>query len=286
MAKQSDMAGRICVVTGATRGIGRAAAEGLARRGATVVMIARRPDEAAKVAQDIAARSPVPPAVIPGDLSSQQSIRDAARELARLYPHLHVLINNAGVFTRRREVTIDGVELQFAVNHLAYYLLTNLLLDQLRAGAPARIINVASAAHAGARIDFEDLQGNRSYQGSRAYSQSKLANILFTYELARRLTGSGITVNCLHPGVIATRLLADYIGVPLAGRALASTFGAKPELGADTVIYLATSPELEDVSGKYFENTRPIRSSRESYDEATARRLWDVSAAMTGLTSA
>jgi NAD(P)-dependent dehydrogenase (short-subunit alcohol dehydrogenase family) len=286
MPEGADMAGRICVVTGATRGIGRAAAEGLARRGATVVLIARRGDEGANAAQEIGTRSPVPPVVVAADLSSQQSIRRAAAELGRLFPRLHVLINNAGVFTRRREVTVDGLELQFAVNHLAYFLLTNLLLDKLRASSPARIINVASAAHAGAQIHFEDLQGQRSYQGSRAYSQSKLANILFTYELARRLTGSGITANCLHPGVIGTRLLADYMGVPLAGRALASTFGAKPERGAETIIYLATSPEAADITGKYFEDKKPVRSSRESYDEATARRLWEVSAGMTGLTSA
>jgi NAD(P)-dependent dehydrogenase (short-subunit alcohol dehydrogenase family) len=286
MAKQADMAGRICVVTGATRGIGRAVAEGLAQRGATVVLVARHPEEGAKAAQEIAAGSLVPPVVVTADLSSQQSVRKAAAELGRLFPRLHVLINNAGVFPRRREVTADGVELQFAVNHLAYFLLANLLLDRLRAGSPSRIINVASAAHDGAQIDFEDLQGHRSYNGSRAYSQSKLANILFTYELARRVAGSGITVNCLHPGVIGTRLLADYMGVPLAGRALASTFGAKPERGAETIIYLATSPEAENVTGRYFENKRPVRSSRESYDEATARRLWEISADMTGLTSA
>jgi NAD(P)-dependent dehydrogenase (short-subunit alcohol dehydrogenase family) len=280
------MAGRICVVTGATRGIGRAAAQELAHRGATVVMLARRPDEAGRVAQEIASDATQRPMVIPADLASQQSIRDAAAELSRCYPQLHVLVNNAGVFTRRREVTVDGFELQWAVNHLAYFLLANLLLDQLRAGSPSRIINVASAAHAGAHIEFGDLQGQRSYQGSRAYSQSKLANILFTYELARRLAGSRITVNCLHPGVIATQLLADYMGVPVAERAVARTFGAKPEQGAETVVYLATSPEVQAITGKYFENRRPVRSSRESYDEATARRLWEISAEMTGLTSA
>ena len=284
MPHQADMAGRICVVTGATQGIGRAVAGGLARRGATVVMIARRPDVAREVAQEIAVSSPVPPEVIVGDLASQQSIRDAASEIAHRYPHVHVLVNNAGVFSRRREVTADGIELQWAVNHLAYFLLTNLLLDQLRAGSPSRIINVASGAHGGAHIDFGDLQGERAYHGSRAYSQSKLANILFTYELARRLDGSGVTANCLHPGVIGTRLLADYMGVPFAGRALASTFGAKPEQGAETILYLATSPDVEAVSGKYFENKRPVRSSSQSYDVGTARRLWEVSAGMTGLT--
>jgi NAD(P)-dependent dehydrogenase (short-subunit alcohol dehydrogenase family) len=279
------MAGRVCVVTGGTSGIGRATAEGLARFGATVVLIARRAEQAAQVSQEIAMKVRVPPAVIPADLSSQASIRAAAAELGRRYPRLHVLINNAGVFTRHREISADGIELQFAVNHLAYFLLTNLLLDRLSAGAPSRIINVSSGAHAGAHIDFDDLEGSRGYQGGRAYGQSKLANILFTYELARRLEGSGITVNCLHPGVIATKLLADYMGVPYAERAVASTFGAKPERGAETSIYLATSPAVEEVSGKYFENRKEVRSSRESYDEAAARRLWEVSESMTGLSS-
>lgn len=279
------MAGRVCVVTGATSGIGRATAEGLARLGATVVLIARRAEQAAQVSQEIATKVRVPPVVIPADLSSQNSIRAAAAELGRRFPRLHVLINNAGVFTRHREVSADGIELQFAVNHLAYFLLTSLLLDRLRAGAPARIINVSSGAHAGAHIKFDDLQGSHGYQGGRAYGQSKLANILFTYELARRLEGSRITVNCLHPGVIATKLLADYMGVPFAERAVASTFGAKPERGAETSIYLATSPAVEGVSGKYFQNRKEVRSSRESYDEAAARRLWEVSASMTGLSS-
>jgi NAD(P)-dependent dehydrogenase (short-subunit alcohol dehydrogenase family) len=227
----------------------------------------------------------VPPALVTADLASRGSIREAAHELRRRYPHLHVLINNAGLITRRRELTSDGLELQFAVNHLAYFLLTNLLLDQLKAGAPSRIINVSSAAHIGARLDFDDLQGERGYDGNRAYSQTKLANILFTYELARRLQGTGVTANCLHPGVIGTRLLSDYMGVPLAGRALARTFGASPEKGAETSIYLATSLDGETVTGKYFEAKRERRSSRESYDEAAARRLWEVSERLTGLSS-
>jgi retinol dehydrogenase 14 len=285
MRKQVDLAGRVCVVTGATRGIGRATAEGLARLGATVVLTARRPEDGAKVSREIAANAPVEPAVIAVDLSSQASIRQAAAELGRLYPHLHVLINNAGVFTRRREITVDGLEMQFAVNHLAYFLLTNLLLDQLKAGAPSRIVNVSSGAHSGAALDFEDLQGERAYSGNRAYSQSKLANILFTYELARRLVGTGVVANCLHPGVVATKLLADYMGVPVAGWALARTFGASPEQGAETSIYLAASPEVDRVTGKYFEGRRERRSSRQSYDEAAARRLWEVSAHLTGLAS-
>jgi NAD(P)-dependent dehydrogenase (short-subunit alcohol dehydrogenase family) len=277
------MTGRICVVTGASRGIGRAAAEALARLGAAVVLVCRRQSDGAEIARELAPEAAEPPDVVTADLSSQASIRLAASQIRNRYPRLHVLINNAGVFTRQRKVTVDGLELQFAVNHLAYFLLTNLLLDQLDAGSPSRIINVSSGAHAGARLDFDDLQGERGYDGNRAYSQTKLANILFTYELARRVRGSGVTANCLHPGVIGTRLLADYMGVPVAGGALARTFGAKPEKGAETIVYLASSPEVEGVSGKYFVNRKAAASSRESYDEANARRLWEVSARLTNL---
>jgi NAD(P)-dependent dehydrogenase (short-subunit alcohol dehydrogenase family) len=220
---------------------------------------------------------------VTADLSSQTAIRSAGDEIRTRFPGVHVLINNAGVFTRRRGTTVDGLELQFAVNHLAYFLLTNLLLDCLKRGAPSRVINVSSGAHTGTAIDFDDLQGKHGYDGNEAYSRSKLANILFTYELARRLRGTGVTANCLHPGVIATKLLADYMGVPVAGGALARTFGAKPEKGAETIVYLASSPEVEGVTGKYFVNQRVVASSRASYDEAAARRLWEVSAQLTGL---
>jgi NAD(P)-dependent dehydrogenase (short-subunit alcohol dehydrogenase family) len=277
------MAGRVCVVTGATRGIGRATAEGLARVGARVVLVCRRKEDGDAVAREITAQSRVVPDLVTADLSSQTSIRQAAGYLRGRYPRLHVLINNAGVIPRNREVTVDGLEMQFAVNHLAYFLLTNLLLSQLQAGAPSRIINVSSGAHSHATLDFDDLQSERGYEPKPVYSRSKLANILFTYELARRLTGTGVTANCLNPGVVATGMLADYMGIPLAGAALARTFGAKPEEGAGTSIYLASSPEVESVTGMYFERKRPIASSRASHDEAAARRLWEVSERLTGL---
>lgn len=279
----ADMTGRICVVTGANRGIGRATAEGLTRLGARVILVCRRKEDGEAVSREIAGWSPVVPDVVTADLSSQSSIRQAAAYLRGRYPRLHVLINNAGVIPRRREVTVEGLEMQLAVNHLAYFLLTNLLLPQLQAGAPSRIINVSSGAHAHASIDFDDLQAERNYQPKAVYSRSKLANILFTYELARRLSGSGVTANTLNPGVVATKMLADYMGVPIAGGALARTFGAKPEEGAETGIYLASSPEVETVTGKYFERKQQTASSRESYDEATARRLWEVSERLTGL---
>jgi NAD(P)-dependent dehydrogenase (short-subunit alcohol dehydrogenase family) len=277
----SELTGRICVVTGANRGIGRATAEGLARLGAKVVLVCRRKEDGETVVREIAAQSGVLPDLVTADLSSQASIRKAAGDLGSRYPRLHVLINNAGVIPRKREVTVDGLEMQFAVNHLAYFLLTNLLLPQLQAGAPSRIVNVSSGAHSHATLDFDDLQAERGYQSKQVYSRTKLANILFTYELSRRLRATGVTANCLNPGVVATRMLADYMGVPLAGAALASTFGAKPEEGAQTSIYLASSPEVESVTGKYFERKQAIPSSRASYDEAAARRLWQVSERLT-----
>lgn len=276
------MTDRICVITGANRGIGRATAEGLARLGARVVLVCRRKEDGNAVAGEIARPDRAAPDVVTADLSSQASIRQAAGYLQRRYPRLHVLINNAGVIPRNREVTVDGLEMQFAVNHLAYFLLTNLLLPQLQAGAPSRIINVSSGAHTHATLDFNDLQAERGYEPKSVYGRSKLANILFTYELARRLRGTGVTANCLNPGVVATRMLADYMGIPRAGAALARTFGARPEEGAETSIYLASSPEVESVTGKYFERKQPTASSRASHDEAAARRLWEVSERLTG----
>lgn len=281
----NPMLGRVCVVTGANRGIGRASAQALVELGANVLLVCRRQRDGEEASRAMASRGAEPPEVVAADLSSRASIREAAARIRERHPELHVLVNNAGVFTHRRELTVDGLERQFAVNHLAYFLLTNLLLDRLKAGAPSRIISVSSGAHGGAALDFDDLQGERSYDGNQAYSRSKLANILFTYELARRLHGTRVTANCLHPGVIATKLLADYMGVPMAGGALARTFGAKPEKGAETIVYLASSPEVEGVSGRYYVNKKPAASSRESYDEAAARRLWEASERLTGLSS-
>jgi len=274
------MSGRVCVITGATRGIGRATAEGLVRLGARVVLIARRQDDGLRVSRELAGDAGSPDVVV-ADLSSQASIRTAAQELRDRYPRLHVLINNAAVVRRNREITVDGLEMQFAVNHLAYFLLTSLLLTPLRAGIPSRVINVSSGAHSGARLDFDDLQSERGYSATRAYGRTKLANILFTYELARRLQGTGVTANCLHPGVIDTQLLADFMGAPGTRPGGARSFGASPESGAETSIFLASSPDVERVTGKYFDDRRERRSSPESYDEAAARRLWSISEELT-----
>jgi retinol dehydrogenase 14 len=285
MTQSPGMAGRNVVVTGATRGIGRATAEGLARRGANLILVARRREDGEKVARQIASQAAGTPTVVAADLSSQASIRDAGHEISRRFPKLHVLINNAGVIPAQREVTADGIEKQLAVNHLAYFLLTNLLLPRLQAGAPSRIISVSSGAHGNASLDFDDLQSQRIYEPRLVYSRSKLANLLFTYELARRLQGTGVTANAVSPGIVDTGMLADYMGVSRARGGSASTFGATPEKGAETSIYLATAPEIEGVSGKYFEEKKAIPSSRESYDEAAARRLWEISEQLTGLSA-
>lgn len=218
------------------------------------------------------------------DLSSQQSIRQLAANFKKMYP-LHVLINNAGVFLTKRSLTVDGIETTFAVNHLAYFLLTNLLLDALKANTPARVINVSSETHRGATINFDNLQGERKYSGLKAYGQSKLANILFTYEMAKRLKDTGVTVNCLHPGFIRTKLghNKENSRIYRVGMQLAQLFGASPKKGAQTSIYLATSPEVEDVTGKYFINKKQVRSSMLSYNESVAQQLWEVSALLTKL---
>lgn len=279
----SDLTGRVCVVTGATRGIGRATAIGLAKRGATLVLVCRRPEEGAAVAHEATGAGAPMAQVVLADLASQAAIRAAAAEIMSRHSQLHVLVNNAGVILRSRQTTVDGFEMQFAVNHLAYFLLTNLLLDPLKKGAPSRIVNVSSGAHQGGRIDFDALQSERRYGPIRVYSMTKLANLHFTYELARRLEGTGVTVNAVHPGVVSTRLLASYLDLPLVGGTIARAFGSKPEKGAETSIHLAASPAVSGITGGYFVGGQQSRSSPASYDEATARRLWNVSAELTGL---
>lgn len=283
----ADMTGRVCVLTGATRGIGRATATGLAELGATLVLVCRRHDDGALVAGALAGSNEAPEAlVVEADLSSQRSIREAAALIRDRFPRLHVLINNAGVIPPRRETTVDGLEMQFAVNHLAYFLLTNLLLDRLTAGAGSRVVNVSSGAHQGGTLDFTDLQSERRYDPVRAYGRTKLANVLFTYELARRLGGSGTTVNCLHPGVVATKLLSDYMNVPLVGGAIARTFGGSTDEGSATSVYLAASPEVEGVTGRYFVGQGETRSSPASYDGVLQQRLWEESERLTSLAPA
>ena len=280
----ADLTGRVCVVTGASRGIGRAAAEQLGALGATLVLISRRAEDDDAVAEAVGGSSRAPrPEMVAADLSVQSSVRAAAATIRERHPQIHVLINNAGVLVRQREVTVDGLERQFAVNHLAYFLLTRLLLDRLEGGAPSRIVNVTSGAHQGGTLDLNDLQSERRYDPVRVYGRTKLANVLFTYELARRLEGTGVTANCVHPGVIATKLLSDYMNLPVVGGALARTFGASPDKAAAAIVNLAASPEVERVTGTYFDGRSVTRSSPASYDEALARRLWEASERLTGL---
>jgi retinol dehydrogenase-14 len=274
-----DLTGKVAMVTGANDGIGRATALGLAKLSATVVMVCRdRPrGEAAQAAIRAESGNPAVELLL-ADLSSQAAVRNLAAAYQRTHAHLHILVNNAGASAKRRTVTADGIELSFAINYLAPFLLTNLLLDVLKASAPARIVNVTSAGEMMGRIDFEDLMGERAYSPARAYNQSKLANVLFTYELARRLEGTGVTANCLHPGFVKTKMTARDGGgwMDLMIR-LARRFALTPEQGAQTTLYLASSPEVQGVSGKYFENKREKRSSPRSYDPSVARRLWLVS---------
>jgi NAD(P)-dependent dehydrogenase (short-subunit alcohol dehydrogenase family) len=281
-ATARSMTGKICVVTGANDGIGKATALGLAKMSANVVMICRS-RERGETAQAGIKRESGNNAVtlLIADLSSQAAIRRLATEFTAKYPALHVLINNAGIIPRNRTVTQDGFETQFAVNHLAYFLLTQLLLDTIKGSAPARIVNITSQAHQGATLDFDDLQSQHSYSRTRVYATTKLANILFTYELARRLEGTRVTANCVHPGGIATKLLSDYLPSPI--RFMAGIVGKSPEKGAQTPIYLATSPEVEGVTGKYFVDRKAAPSSKSSYDLELARRLWQESAKLTNL---
>ena len=213
-------------------------------------------------------------------------MRRLAEQVLQTYPHIDVLVNNVGGSWNTRHVTADGLEHTFALNHLAPFLLTNLLLDRLKQSAPARVVTVASNAHTTGRIDFDDLQSERSYSGSRAYSQSKLGNVLFTYELAGRLAASTVTANALHPGVVNTSFGAeDPGGVQRLIIPFARPFLKAPEQGAATSIHLASAPDLEQVTGRYFANSKPKRSSKASYDQATAARLWQVSAELVGLTA-
>jgi NAD(P)-dependent dehydrogenase (short-subunit alcohol dehydrogenase family) len=278
------MHGMVCLVTGATSGIGLVAARELVRRGARVVIVGRDPARCtAAVAHLHEGTQDAQVDTLLGDLSSQEQVRQVAADFLQRHPRLDVLVNNAGGLWMDRRLTADRLEMTFAVNHLAYFLLTNLLLDRLKAGAPSRVVNVASAAHRGVTLPFDDLTGQQAYSGWRTYKQSKLANILFTYELARRLAGTGVTANALHPGWVANGFGKDNGWKGRLLQAAAGLFALSPEAGARTVVYLASSPEAAGVSGRYFAREKAVASSPASYDEAAARRLWEVSEQLTGL---
>ncbi|WP_246731554.1 SDR family oxidoreductase [Methylocapsa sp. S129] len=273
-----EMQGKLCLVTGATLGIGNATALGLARKGAHVVIVGRDAARTREAAAQLARESGNPQVdFLVADLSSQAEARRLAAEFKARYPRLDVLLNNAGAIFTQREVTVDGYERTWALNHLAEFLLTQLLRDRLEASAPARIVNVSSTAHASGTVAFDNLQGEKKYSAWSAYGQSKLANILFTYALARRLAGKGVTANCLHPGVVATGFGHNTPGFLNIVLGLARPLLMTPEKGAATSIYLASSPELADVSGKYFAKCKPIASSKLSADVALQEKLWELS---------
>jgi retinol dehydrogenase 14 len=293
MAKESAMTGtplmtgKNVLVTGGTAGIGKATAVGLAALGARVGITGRDRVRAEAAAADIRAASGNPAVdVFTADPSSQAEVRRLAGEVIDAYPRLDVLVNNVGGFWAHRHITADGLEHTFALNHLGPFLLTNLLLDRLTASTPARVVTVSSGAHATGRIDFDDLQGKAEYSGQRAYSASKLANVMFTYELARRLEGTGVTATVLHPGVARTNFGADdpaaFMKVMLP---LARPFMKPAAAGAATTIHLASSAQVEGITGRYFANRKPKTSTKASYDTAAAARLWKVSADLVGLTT-
>jgi NAD(P)-dependent dehydrogenase (short-subunit alcohol dehydrogenase family) len=282
-AMPNDASEKICLVTGATLGIGKETAVGLARQGWRVVIVGRdeaRTRETARLIASESGNSKVD--FLVADLSSQAQVRRLAEQFKSKYSRLDVLINNAGAIFTRREASVDGIEKTWALNHLAEFLLTQLLLDRLEASAPARIVNVASSAHTSGKIDFADLQGEKKYSGLKAYSQSKLANIMFTYALARRLNGKGVTANCLHPGVVATGFGHNTPGLVKTLVSLARPFLTTPQQGAATSIYLATSPDVAGVSGKYFAKSKPTASTPLSADVAAQERLWTISEQQTG----
>lgn len=274
------------LITGANSGIGKAAATELARRGAHVVLTARDRRRGEVARDEVRAKSGNPKVdLLLADFTSLDEVRRLAAEASERLPRLDVLINNAGLMLSERTTTRDGYETVFQVNHLAPFLLTSLLFPKLAASSPARIVTVASNAHKrGGPLDFDDLHASRSYAGFAVYGRSKLANILFTRELARRIEGSGVTANCLHPGVVATGFAADgdTSGVFAALMKVARPFMLTPEKGAETIVYLATSPEVASVSGRYFSRCREVTPNALARDDAAARRLWEVSVALTG----
>jgi len=327
-----SMTGKVCMVTGATAGIGAATAQALAQQGATVIVVGRNPEKGGAAVERIKHRTGNHQvAFLLADLSVQYEIHQLVQQFKSCYHRLDVLVNNAAALFATRQLSVDGIEMTFAVNHLSYFLLTNLLLDTLRASTPARIINVSSHAHAvpplplaalqdqqrhpgrsfwknlllrklnalarlskksvpeespGEGIDFDNLQGQHHYLGWRVYGLSKLANILFTYELARRLEGTGITVNALDPGVVATNALASSLrlrGVGWLGRLLFELKAVNSARGAATTVYLATSPDVEGITGEYFVGKKTVPSSTASYDKVAAQQLWQLSMELTGL---
>ena len=281
---KKTMKDKVVMITGANSGIGKAASLSLAKMGATLVMVARNKERGEVARSEVVKESQNNSIdLLLADLSSLESVRQLATEFQKRYSKLHVLINNAGIFNQRRSVTADGYENTFGTNYLAPFLLANLQLDLLKASAPSRIINVSSVGHYNGHINFDDLNLEKEYGGWKAYGQSKLALVLFTHELAKKLHGTGVTVNSVHPGTVATNIWSRPLGPLGFIMALPKLFMTSPEQGAETIVYLASSPEARDLNGEYLEKRKVKKSSDESYDEEIAQRLWDVSAKLTHL---
>jgi NAD(P)-dependent dehydrogenase (short-subunit alcohol dehydrogenase family) len=279
-----DMTGKVCLVTGATSGIGWETARALAARGATVALAGRNAGRT-QIALD-RIRASIPDARLESylaDLSAQEQVRGLAQEFQSRHDRLDVLVNDAGAMFPTRRVSVDGIEMTLALNHLAPFLLTNLLLDTIKASAPSRVVTVSSGAHIGAKVNFDDLQSTHGYGTWRAYGQSKLMNLLFTRELARRLAGTGATANALHPGFVASNFGKSEGPMWAAAFTVMRPFMISAEKGAQTAIYLASSREVEGASGWYYVDCHPVTASAAARDDATARRLWEVSERLTGL---
>ena len=278
--------GRVCIVTGANKGIGNATAHALAGMGATVVLACRNTD-AGVVAQQAIRESTGNPNVsaMPLDLASLASVRQFAADFTATHDRLNVLVNNAGIYTSKRALTEDGFERTWEVDYLSHFLLTNLLMDALRRGAPSRVINVSSAGHQMGRIEFDDLNRERRWSGIRAYGQAKLAQILFTKEFSRRFAGTGVSAFAVHPGAVRTDWSRGGRGMRVGAR-IAWPFMLTPDEGADTIVWLASLPETDGWSGQYFAKRRPEQPKSDAEDREVARRLWETSAELTGLHSA
>lgn len=278
----SRLDGKTALVTGATAGIGRVAAEALARMGARVVLVSRNEEKCVAVADQMR-KATGNSGVIPmhADLSRREEIKELAERFLSRFDALHILVNNAGAFFRRYRENAEGMEMTFALNHLGYFRMTRLLLDRLKESSPSRIVNVASNAHRGMMLDFDDLQCRKKYNGWLAYGRSKLANVLFTCELARRLEGTQVTANALHPGVVVSDFFSSG-GFSFPLRMMVRFIGISEEKGARTIIHLASSEDVEGVTGRYFVKNKAVPSSEASLDQASARRLWEVSEELTG----
>lgn len=278
------MKNKVCLVTGATAGIGKVTARVLAEQGAKVIIVGRNKEKCIQTTNEIRELTKNPSVeYILSDLSKQKDVKKLAEQFKNKYDRLDVLINNAGVNRYRREETVDGIEVNFAVNHLAPFLLTNLLLEVIKTSAPARIINVSSSGHSGKSINFDDIQSKTNYNGMDVYGKSKLANLLFTYELARRLEGTDVTVNAVHPGVVATDIASNYGGIFKYLLKIIKLFVLNVEQGAKPSIFLATSPDVKNITGKYYSKMKMAPSSKESYNEEDAKRLWEISSKITGI---